>query len=96
MTLEDGNSLGAVLPNTQPMESEYNFYLLAADMFRNGYVQHEVRFTTLALQVAPAGVDTLPLWSSIVKGLTDLALYDDAYATLMHNPSETQFVLQFT
>ncbi len=85
-----------MVPSIQPTESEYNFYLLAADMFRNGYVQHEVRFMTLALQVAPTGIDTLPLWSSIVKGLTDLALYDDAYATLMQNPSETQFVLIFT
>lgn len=92
MTLEDSNALGAVLPNVQPMENEYNFYLYATDLFRNKYIQHEVRFSKLAIQVAPPDIDTTALWSAVVKGLIDLTLYEDAYATLMQTPSEKQCV----
>lgn len=72
------------------MENEYSFYLYAADLFRNKSVQHEVRFSKLAIQVAPPGTDTTALWSTVVKGQTDLALYEDAYASLMLTPSDQQ------
>lgn len=93
MTLEDSTALGMVLPNSQAMDSEYNFYLFAAELFRHEYVRHEVRFSKLALQVCPPGVDTAPLWKTIVKGLADLRLYEESYATLMQIPSEILFVL---
>ncbi|CAA7259487.1 unnamed protein product [Cyclocybe aegerita] len=60
-----------------------------SNMFRD-FVQHEVHFSQLAIQVAPPGVDTAPLWNTVAKGLTDLALYDDAYASVMATPFEKQ------
>jgi len=93
MTLEDSSALATVLPNSQVMDSEYNYYLFAAELFRNEYVYHEVKFSKLALQVSPAGVDTGPLWKTIVKGLADLGLYEEAYATFMQISSEVLFVL---
>ena len=93
MTLEDSNALATVLPSSQVMDGEYNYYLFSAELFRNEYVYHEVKFSKLALQVSPAGIDTGPLWKTIVKGLTDLGLYEEAYATLMQIPSEILFVV---
>lgn len=92
MTLEDSSALTAVLPNGQIMDSEYSYYLFAAELFRHEYVCHEVNFSKLALQVSPAGIDTAPLWKTIVKGLADLGLYEEAYANLMQVPSERLFV----
>lgn len=93
MTLEDSTALATVLPNSQAMDSEYNFYLFAAEIFRHEFVCHEVKFSKLALQVCPPGVDTAPLWKTIVKGLADLGLYEESYATLMQIPPERLFVL---
>jgi nuclear pore complex protein Nup160 len=95
MTLEDSNAFATVLPNSQIMDSEYNYYLFVAGLFRHEYVYYEVKFSKLALQVSPAGVDTGPLWKTIVKGLGDLGLYEEAYATLMQISSEILFVLIF-
>jgi nuclear pore complex protein Nup160 len=93
MTLEDSTALAAVLPNSQIMDSEYSYYLFAAELFRHEYVCYEVKFSKLALQVSPAGADKAPLWKTIVKGLVDLGLYEEAYANLMQIPSEKLFVI---
>jgi hypothetical protein len=60
---------------------------------RHEYVCHEVKFSKLALQVCPTGVDVAPLRMTIAKGLADLGLYEESYATLMQIPSEKLFVL---
>ncbi|KAF8914143.1 nucleoporin Nup120/160-domain-containing protein [Gymnopilus junonius] len=91
LTLEDADALTSVLPNLHPpIDSQYSFYLYAADLFKNTFTYHEVLFSQLAIQVAPAGADTSPLWNTVVKGLTDLALYEDAYACAMAIPFEKE------
>ncbi|KAH9482452.1 Nuclear pore complex protein Nup160 [Psilocybe cubensis] len=90
ITLEDAEALSAVLPNSQLIDSQYSFYLFAADLFKNGYVYHEAYFSQLAIRVAPPSADTTSLWNTVVKGLTDLALYDDAYAAAMATPFENE------
>ena len=47
----------------------------------------------MAIQVAPADADTSPLWNVVAKGLTELGLYDDAYASVMATPFEKQLVV---
>lgn len=93
LTLEDSEALSAVLPNSQTIDSQYFYYLFAADLFKNIYVYHEAHFSQLAIQAAPSGADTAPLWNTVVKGWTDLALYDDAYASAIATPFEKEFVL---
>lgn len=92
--MEDAEALSSVLPSSQPpIDSLYSFYLYAANLFRNNFTYHEVRFSQLAIQVAPAGADTTPLWNTVVKGFTDLALYEDAYASAMAIPFERECVV---
>jgi hypothetical protein len=95
LTLEDSDALASVLPTAQPMNSQFAFYLFAADLFRNHHVQQEIHFSQLAIQLAPHGAETMQLWNAVVKGLTDLALYEDAYAGVMAMPFEKQFVVSF-
>ena len=45
------------------------------------------QFAQLASTVA-LPVDTLALWVNVVKGYTDRAMYEDAYASLMSTPYE--------
>ena len=67
--------------------SSFEFYLHAAALFKPSSVTtYEVQFTQLALSVAPHGVNTAELWYSVIKGFTDLGLYDDAYTALMSSP----------
>jgi hypothetical protein len=67
--------------------------LYAAELFQNTYIGHAVRFSKLAIQASPAGVDAAPLWNTVVKGSTELALYDEAYAAIVSMPYEKQYVL---
>ncbi|KAF8165109.1 nucleoporin Nup120/160-domain-containing protein [Crassisporium funariophilum] len=90
LTFEDSDALNSILPNSQPIDSLYSFYLFAAELFRNSFVHHEVLFSQLAIQVAPPGADTSRLWNTVAAGLTDLALYEDAYASVMAMPYEKQ------
>ncbi|KAF9481999.1 hypothetical protein BDN70DRAFT_875624 [Pholiota conissans] len=90
MTLEDSDALTSVLPLGHSIDSQWAFYVFAAELFRNTFVHHEILFSKLAIQVAPSGAETSSLWNTIVKGYTDLGLYDDAYASIMAIPSETQ------
>lgn len=85
-----------MLPSGHPIDSQYSFYLFAADLFRNSFVHYEVVFSQLALQAAPAGADTSPVWAAAVKGLVDLGSYEDAYASIMATPFEKQFVYLLT
>jgi len=77
------------------MSSQFAFYLFAADLFRNHYIQQEIHFSQLAIQLAPHGAETMQLWNAVVKGLTDLALYEDAYAAVMAMPFEKQCDFSF-
>ncbi|KAJ3536697.1 hypothetical protein NM688_g6802 [Phlebia brevispora] len=87
LSLEDSEALAAVLPGAQLFASSFEFYLHAAALFKPCSVTtYEVLFTQLALSVVPHGVSTLDLWYRVIKGLTDLGLYEDAYTALMSSP----------
>ncbi|KAF9057494.1 nucleoporin Nup120/160-domain-containing protein [Panaeolus papilionaceus] len=90
LTLEDVEALSSVLTTAHPIDSQFAFYQFAANLFQNTVVQYQVHFSQLALQVAPDTADTSALWSVVVKGLTDLGLYEDAYASIMVTPFEKQ------
>ena len=78
-----------MLPGQQNFAQDFEFYLHAASLFKpSSAVTFEVLFTRLALSVAPPTVNTLELWYSVIKGLIDLARYDEAYAALMSAPYE--------
>lgn len=96
LTLEDSDALISVLPLGHPFDSQWSFYVFAADLFRNTFVHHEVLFSQLAIQVAPAAAETASLWNNVVKGYIDLGLYSDAYASIMTMPFEKQSVFYFT
>lgn len=88
MSEEDGDALASALPNQELFDSEFSFYLHAATIFREaGVVSYEVSFSQLAISVAPV-VNTAALWSTVIKGLVDLSLYDDAYKALVAAPYE--------
>lgn len=85
---EDSDALLTVLPQTEVFDAEFDYYLHVAALFKDaGAISYEVFFTQLALSVAPA-VDTLPLWTIVIKGFIELCLYDDAYGAIMSSPYE--------
>ncbi|KZT74501.1 hypothetical protein DAEQUDRAFT_195531 [Daedalea quercina L-15889] len=86
---EDKEALAAVLPGAELFESEFDYYLHTAGLFKTASdTLHEVSFTQLAIPVAPPGADTASLWHGAIRGLTDLGLYEDAYASLISTPYE--------
>jgi nuclear pore complex protein Nup160 len=89
LTFEDSEALNLVLP-AQQFDTRHSFYLFAANLFRNTSVHHEVYFSNLAIQTAPPTADAALLWNTIVNGLIDLALYEDAYASIMATPFDKQ------
>ncbi|KAI0951956.1 hypothetical protein AcW1_004182 [Taiwanofungus camphoratus] len=87
LSFEDREALAAVLPGTELFESEFDFYLHASSLFKAASsTSHETMFSQLSLAVAPPGIDTTSLWHGLIKGLTDLGLYEDAYAALISTP----------
>ncbi|KAJ7499350.1 nucleoporin Nup120/160-domain-containing protein [Mycena latifolia] len=91
LSSEDHEALSFVLPASDPFDSAFFFYLHVSKLFKMAsLVQHEVSFAQLALSVAPPEADTSSLWSTIIKGYTDLSLYDDAYSSLIATPYEKQ------
>lgn len=88
---QDQQALLLVLPGPEVYDSPFTFYLHAAMLFRShSLVSHEVFFTQLAISVSPAGVDTSALWHTVIKGHTELGMYDDAYAAWVASPYESQ------
>ncbi|THH33738.1 hypothetical protein EUX98_g479 [Antrodiella citrinella] len=88
LTEEDRDALASVLPRQELFDSDFSFYLHVAGLFRESSVTtFEVAFTQLAISVAPV-VNTMPLWSTVIKGLTEVGLYDDAYKALISSPYE--------
>ena len=87
LALEDRDVFAAVLPNASLLDSDFSFYLHLRELFRAASAtHHEVRASQLALSVAPPGGDTSELWYRVIKGLTELGAYDDAYAALAASP----------
>ena len=94
---DDREALSAVLPGAELIDSEYSFYIHAASLFKaSSLVHQEVHFTQLALSVAPPYIDTSPLWQTVIKGFTDLGLYEDSYAALVSSPYEKQYVALYS
>ncbi|KAL7282041.1 hypothetical protein ACG7TL_003508 [Trametes sanguinea] len=89
LSLDDQEALSVVLPGEKSFSTQFDFYLHVADLFKAALATyHDVFFTQLALSVAPPGIDTMALWHSVIKGLTDLGQYEDAYTALVSAPYE--------
>lgn len=82
-----------MLPAGKLFETQFDFYLHASDLFKAALsTYHDVLFTQLALSNAPPHVDTTLLWSNVIKGLTDLGQYEDAYTALISAPYDRLYV----
>jgi nuclear pore complex protein Nup160 len=93
LSFEDQDTLASVLPGAELFDSTFSFYLHASNIFKmSSLVYHEVLFAQLAIAAAPSE-DTSGLWSNVIKGYTDLAMYEDAYAYLMSTPYEKLYVV---
>ncbi|KAF5387735.1 hypothetical protein D9615_000062 [Tricholomella constricta] len=89
LSAEDQETLARILPATELLDSQYFFYIHVSNLFKlSSWVFHEVLFAQLAISAAPPGADTSSIWATVINGLTDLALYEDAYAALMSGPYE--------
>ncbi|KAI0356677.1 hypothetical protein OH77DRAFT_1423630 [Trametes cingulata] len=89
LSVDDQEALAVVLPGEKPFPAQFDFYLHVADLFKAALsTYHEVFFTQLALSVAPPGINTVSLWQGVIKGLTDLGQYEDAYTAMVSAPYE--------
>ena len=87
MDAEGQETLAFLLPATELIDSQYSFCVHLSNIFKSAsHMYQEVHFAQLAISVAPVDADTSPLWYTVVKGLSDLSLYEDAYASLMSTP----------
>lgn len=92
---EDVEPLQMVLPATQPIESEFAYYVYVSELFKaHLQIRYQVQFAQLAISSAPAGVDTSSLWSIVIKGYSELGHYEEAYATINAMPFERQCVVE--
>ncbi|KNZ75687.1 Nuclear pore complex protein [Termitomyces sp. J132] len=88
-SVEDQEILAKALPAAELLDSQHFFYGHISNLFKlASWVHHEVSFAQLAISVAPLDADTSSLWSTVIHGLTELALYEDAYASIMSVPFE--------
>jgi len=79
------------MPYSETLESAYAFYIHVSEMFKkHSLVYYEVLFAQLAISSAPLDVDISSLWSTVIKGYTDLGRYDDAYAAFIATPFNEQ------
>ncbi|KAG6888649.1 hypothetical protein C0992_007907 [Termitomyces sp. T32_za158] len=86
-SVEDQEILAKILPATEFLDSQHFFYGHISNLFKlASWVHYEVSFAQLAISVASPDSDTSSLWSTVIHGLTDLALYEDAYASIMSTP----------
>ncbi|KAG6866010.1 hypothetical protein C0991_009682 [Blastosporella zonata] len=89
MSVEDQEILARILPATELLDSQHYFYIHVSNLFKlASWVEYEVSFAQLAISVAPPSADTSSLWSTVIHGFTELALYEDAYASIMSTPYE--------
>lgn len=97
VTFNDADALIAVLPAAVSFVSaECDYYLHVAELCRNANLTlHEVHFTKLALSVWPEGDDSseasAAAWDAIIRGYTNLALYEDAYSALISSPHDERY-----
>ena len=90
LSFEDADALAAVLPGGQLFDSMFGFYLHASTLFKSASLtDYDVHFAQLALSNAPPDWDTTDLWSTVIRGATDLGYWDDAYAALMSTPHDS-------
>lgn len=81
--MTDRDALAAVLPSGRRCASEFEYYRHVADIYRSALLlTHEVHFNKLALQVAPKGIDTTDVSTSLVRGYIELSRYTEAYSAL--------------
>ncbi len=89
LSFEDADALAAVLPGGQLFDSMFGFYLHASSLFKSASLtDHDVHFCRLAISNAPPEWDTNDLWSTVIRGTTDLGYWDEAYAALMATPHD--------
>ncbi|KAF7980886.1 hypothetical protein HWV62_36059 [Athelia sp. TMB] len=89
LSLEDKEALASVLPGAELFYSEYAFFLHVASLFKSSsLVYHDVHFSQLALSFDHPEADTTELWHGVIKGNIELALYDDAYSSLIACPHD--------
>ncbi|OCH95867.1 hypothetical protein OBBRIDRAFT_744376 [Obba rivulosa] len=89
LSFEDHEAFAAVLPGAQSFDSEFGFYIHAASLFKAASVTtYEVSFSQLAVSIAPSGADTTDIWHGIIRGLTDLGLFEDACTALVSTAYE--------
>ncbi|KAH7916141.1 nucleoporin Nup120/160-domain-containing protein [Hygrophoropsis aurantiaca] len=87
LSFEDAEALASVLPGGALFDSEFTFYLSASVIFKSSaHIQQGLSFAQLALSIAPPDAETEELWFNIIRGYIDLALYDDAYASITTTP----------
>ncbi|KAI0245682.1 nucleoporin Nup120/160-domain-containing protein [Lactifluus subvellereus] len=90
LSFEDADALAAVLPGGQLFDSMFGFYLHSSTLFKSASLtDYDVHFARLALSNAPPDWDTTDLWSTVIRGATDLGYWDDAYAALMSTPHDS-------
>ena len=89
LSFEDADALAAVLPGGQLFDSMFGFYLHASSLFKSAsLIDHDVHFCRLAISNSPSDWDTNDLWSTVIRGATDLGYWDEAYAALMATPHD--------
>jgi nuclear pore complex protein Nup160 len=94
LSFEDADALAAVLPGGQLFDSMFGFYLHASSLFKSvSLTDRDVHFAKLAIPNAPPDWDTNDLWSTVIRGATDLGYWDEAYAALMTTPHDMLFVI---
>ncbi|EJD01293.1 uncharacterized protein FOMMEDRAFT_158427 [Fomitiporia mediterranea MF3/22] len=91
---DDLQTLDAVFPNGC-CRSDCEYYLHIAELFKKASMTaQELHFLRLALSVWPEGAEldeiSLNTWAAIIKGYSDLGLYEDAYCYLISSPHHDQ------
>ena len=101
VTFNDADALVAVLPAAASFASaECDYYLHVAELCSNvNLTLSEVHFTKLALSVWPEGDDSseasAAAWDAIIRGYTNLALYEDAYSALISSSHDERYAHLF-
>lgn len=77
-------------------DTECEYYVHVSQLFKaRNLVSHQVQFLKLALSVWPEGSEleaSVSTWAEIIKGYTELHLYEDAYCALIASPHQDQYV----
>jgi nuclear pore complex protein Nup160 len=86
---DDARALASVLPDATLFDYEFSYYIAVSSFYaKASEVFYEVRFTQLAISVAPPELDSSALWYNVIRGYIDLAQYDEAYTALVTMPYE--------